>query len=158
MQYHSEFNFHRSPSRDRTPWNIADQTGDSTVVPTFRSFVLLRERLVPYLAEQGRLCIAQSTPLMRALCFETVDERQWEFPYQYFLGDDLLVAPVVEEGVTSQRVFLPDGDWVDASNGSSLVGGRVIENECPVHRSPVFVAAKRADALAPLFHDLAEVS
>jgi alpha-glucosidase (family GH31 glycosyl hydrolase) len=158
MQYHSEFNFHRSPSRDRTPWNIAEQTGESSVISTFRSFVLLRERLVPYLAAQGRQSIEQSKPLMRALFFETDDERQWEFPYQYFLGDGLLVAPVVEEGATSQRVYLPDGEWVDASNGSSLAGGSVIECECPINRSPVFVAAERADALAPLFHDLAEVS
>ncbi|WP_202045505.1 TIM-barrel domain-containing protein [Microbacterium sp. Se63.02b] len=27
MQYHSEFNHHRLPSRDRTPWNIAERTG-----------------------------------------------------------------------------------------------------------------------------------
>jgi len=160
MQYHSEFNFHRSPSRDRTPWNVAEQTGDSTVVSTFRRFVLLRERLVPYLAEQGRQSVEQAKPLMRALFFETDDVRQWEFPYQYFLGDHLLVAPVVEEGATSQRVFLPDGEWVDPDSGSALPGGRVIERECPIHRSPVFVAARRADALAPLFHDLeiAEVS
>ncbi|MCY7405583.1 MAG: hypothetical protein LH475_13345 [Cryobacterium sp.] len=28
MQYHSEFNHHRTPSVDRTPWNIAERTGD----------------------------------------------------------------------------------------------------------------------------------
>ena len=36
MQYHSEFNFHRTPSRDRTPWNIAERSGDDSVIPTFR--------------------------------------------------------------------------------------------------------------------------
>ena len=36
MQYHSEFNHHRTPSRDRTPWNIAEQTGDERVLDVFR--------------------------------------------------------------------------------------------------------------------------
>jgi alpha-glucosidase (family GH31 glycosyl hydrolase) len=154
MQYHSEFNFHRSPSRDRTPWNIAEQTGDATVIATFRRFVRLRERLVPYLAHQGRLSVEQSKPLMRPLFFETDDARQWEFPYEYFLGNDLLVAPVVEEGVTSQRVFLPEGEWVDAWQGSALVGGCVMECGSPTGQIPVFVAADRADAIVPLFHNL----
>ena len=33
MQYHSEFNHHRQPCRDRTPWNIAERTGDTSVHP-----------------------------------------------------------------------------------------------------------------------------
>ena len=49
MQYHSEFNHHRVPSRDRTPWNIAERTGDPRVLPTYRAFARLREALVPYL-------------------------------------------------------------------------------------------------------------
>jgi alpha-glucosidase (family GH31 glycosyl hydrolase) len=154
MQYHSEFNFHRSPSRDRTPWNVAEQTGDATVIATFRRFVHLRERLVPYLCEQGRRSVEQAKPLLRALFFETDDVRQWEFPYQYFLGDDLLVAPVVEEGATSRSVFLPEGDWIDASEGSELVGGCVVECGSRIDQIPVFVAARHADALVPLFHNL----
>src|SRR4030095_14940381 len=47
MQYHSEFNHHRTPSRDRTPWNIAEQTGDDRVLEVFRAFAHLRERLLP---------------------------------------------------------------------------------------------------------------
>ena len=49
MQYHSEFNHHRTPSRDRTPWNLAEQTGDERVLEVFRGFAQLRERLVHYL-------------------------------------------------------------------------------------------------------------
>ncbi|WP_308201592.1 TIM-barrel domain-containing protein [Sphaerisporangium perillae] len=70
MQYHSEFNHHRSPSRDRTPWNIARRTGDERVLPVFRKFAHLRERLVPYLAEQARVAVAGGPPLMRGLFFD----------------------------------------------------------------------------------------
>ncbi len=70
MQYHSEFNHHRTPSRDRTPWNIAERTGDERVLPVSRRFVQLRERLVPYLAEETRHAIAAGEPLMRPLFFD----------------------------------------------------------------------------------------
>ena len=39
MQYHSEFNQHRVPSNDRTPWNIQERWKDMRVVPTFRFWV-----------------------------------------------------------------------------------------------------------------------
>ena len=139
MQFHSEFNHHRLPSRDRTPWNIAERTADARVLPTYRLFARLRDALVPYLADQGRRCVERRVPLMRALWFDWPDDpRVWDFPYQYLLGDGLLVAPVVEPGVEVWPVYLPAGDWVDAWTGETLKGGRVLERPVPLHRIPVF--------------------
>ena len=70
MQYHSEFNHHQLPLRDRTPWHVAETTGDDRVVPLFRSYADLRERLVPYLAEQAARTITTDRPLMRPLFFD----------------------------------------------------------------------------------------
>jgi alpha-glucosidase (family GH31 glycosyl hydrolase) len=159
MQYHSEYNHHRSPSRDRTPWNVADRTGDGRVLPLFRRFVQLRERLVPYLAEQGRAGLERGVPLMRALFLEVPDDdRVWDFPEQYFLGDALLVAPVTEPGATRQRVFLPAGDWVDPWTGEELSGGDVVERDAPLDRIPVFVDAARAGDLVECFQGLTNVA
>ena len=145
MQYHSEFNFHRQPSRDRTPWNIADQSGDETVISIFRRFVQARERLVGYLVEQARESLRTRRPLMRALFFESDDERIWQFPYEYLLGNGLLVAPVVEEGATEQEIFLPPGEWMDPLSGDLYVGPGVIEHACPVDRLPALVSARATD-------------
>ena len=154
MQYHSEYNHHRRPSRDRTPWNVAEQLGDAKVIPVFRRFVRLRERLVPYLAEQGERSLVSGKPLMRALFFEVEgDPRIWDFPREYFLGDDLLVAPVTEPGARTVRVFVPPGDWIDVWTGETLTGTDVLVRDAPLDRIPVFVAAHRAEVLAPLFHD-----
>jgi alpha-glucosidase (family GH31 glycosyl hydrolase) len=151
MQYHSEFNFHRSPSRDRTPWNVAEQTGDPGVVPLFRRLVQLRERLVPYLVEQGERAIATSLPLMRGLFFTSDDERLWDFPYQYLLGDDILVAPVVEPGVRRLDVFVPAGHWLDPWSGDEVAGARVVRVDAPVGAIPVLVSARAAGRLMPAF-------
>ena len=157
MQYHSEYNHHRSPSRDRTPWNVAEQTGDPQVLPLFRRFARLRERLVPYLAEQGRQAAATGKPLMRPLFFEIDDDtRIWDFPEQYFLGDDLLVAPVTREGMTKVSVYVPVGDWIDPCNGDLVRGPAVVDRDAPLDRIPVLVNAARAEILAPLFADLGD--
>ena len=94
---------------------------------------------------------------MRALCFEVDDdERIWDFPHQWFLGDDLLVAPVTREGVSRWPVYLPKGEWVDPWRGEAIVGPAVVERDAPIDEVPVYVAAGRAAMLAPHFADLDE--
>jgi alpha-glucosidase (family GH31 glycosyl hydrolase) len=161
MQYHSEFNHHRLPSRDRTPWNVAEQTGDADVVGVFRRFTELRRRLIPYLAAEGRRAVSERRPLMRALLFDAHDDdRIWEFPYQYLLGDALLVSPVCEEGATAWRTYLPGGEWVDAWSGERLQGRTVVERPVPLDEIPLFITAARAEELLPLVRpgELVEVS
>jgi len=161
MQYHSEFNHHQLPSRDRTPWNVAEQTGDQAVIDIFRQLVELRRRLLPYLVQEGRRAATERKPLMRALFFEAHDDdRIWDYPYQYLLGDALLVAPVCEEGATTWSTYLPDGDWVDAWSGEQLGGRTVIERSVPLDQIPLFITAARAEQLLPLVRpsELLEVS
>ena len=161
MQYHSEFNHHQLPSRDRTPWNVAEQTGDEAVIDIFRQLVELRRRLLPYLVQEGRRAVTERKPLMRALFFEAHDdERIWDYPYQYLLGDALLVAPVCEESATTWSTYLPDGDWVDAWSGEHLRGCTVAERPVPLDQIPLFITAARAEELLPLVRpsELLEVS
>jgi alpha-glucosidase (family GH31 glycosyl hydrolase) len=151
MQYHSEYH-HRTPSRDRTPWNVAEQTRDPRVLEVYRRFAQLRMRLQPYLRAQARVSVAAGKPLMRALFFEFPDDpRIWDFPYTYLLGDDLLVAPVVEPGTEEQRVYLPDGEWIDPWTSEHFVGPIVVTCEAPLDRIPVYVTARGATMLVDLF-------
>jgi alpha-glucosidase (family GH31 glycosyl hydrolase) len=139
MQYHSEFNHHRRPSRDRTPWNIAERTGDARVIAIYRQFAHTRQRLVPYLVEQARHAVERRVPLMRALFFDWPDDpRGWCHPYEYMLGDDLLVAPVVAPGVDQWEVYLPPGVWIDAWTGERVEGAQVVTREVPLDTIPLY--------------------
>lgn len=151
MQYHSEFNHHRAPSGDRTPWNIAERSGEPRVLDVFRSYARLRERLLPYICEQARLAVEGRVPLMRALLFEDADPRGWDYPHQYLFGADLLVAPVTEPGAEQWTVYLPTGDWVDAWTGEPVAGGTILERDVPLDVIPVYVRAAAAGVLHPLF-------
>ncbi|SDZ30727.1 glycoside hydrolase family 31 protein [Herbiconiux ginsengi] len=152
MQYHSEFNHHRLPSRDRTPWNIAERTGSAEVLPVFREFAQLRERLVPYLTAAAASSIRSGRPLMRPLYFDHGhDERVWEHPLHWYLGDDLLVSPVVQPSETTHEVLLPEGRWVDAWTGEESRGDRMLERPTPIGEVPVYVRAEAWPALGELF-------
>jgi len=145
MQYHSEFNEHRQPSRDRTPWNIQARTGDQDVIPIFRQYAKLRMELLPYIYEQARKASHTGVPLMRALPIEYPDDRQvYDFPYQYLFGDALLVAPVVWAGTTHQAVYLPEGEWADCWTGLSYHGPVILDYATPKHIIPVLT---RSDAM-----------
>jgi len=124
MQYHSEFNHHRLPSRDRTPWNIAERHGRPDVLNQFRRWAHVRERLVPYLHEQAVASVAAGKPLMRAPILEAPDDPLvWSRPTQFFLGADVLVAPVTEPAATSVDVYLPAGNWIDLCSGEPVAPG-----------------------------------
>lgn len=151
MQYHSEFNHHLQPSNDRTPWNVAERTGDPRVLDTYRRYAQLRERLVPYLAEQARRSVATAQPLMRALFFDwPEDPAIWHFPLEYLLGDELLIAPVTEPGVSEMSVYLPKGEWVDAWTGEELSGPASVTRLVPIDEIPVFVRAPAGKLLLPV--------
>ncbi len=152
MQYHSEFHHHRPPWRDRTPWNVAETAGDPDVVDVFRRYAHLRTRLKPYLVEQARLSVRTARPLMRGLFVDHPhDERAWDFPRQFLLGDDLLVNPVTEPGVTEWATYLPDGEWVDAWDGTRHAGGQLVARPVPRDVVPVYLRGEAAVRLRPMF-------
>ena len=150
MQYHSEFNHHRPPLRDRTPWNIAEQTGTTDVVETFRHWIRIREQLIPYLQQQARLAISSSRPLLRPLFFDhAADPEIWNYPHQYQLGDDLLVNPVTQPGVQTWDTYLPTGMWTDAWTQRPLDGGSIHRKQVTLRSIPLYIRADRQREALP---------
>jgi alpha-glucosidase/alpha-D-xyloside xylohydrolase len=62
-------------------------------------------------------------------------------------GRDLLVAPVVEQGATSRRIYLPRGAWYDFWTGERVQGGAEISRNVDLETTPLYV---RAGAILPL--------
>jgi alpha-glucosidase (family GH31 glycosyl hydrolase) len=148
MQYHSEHNDHRRPLIDRTPWNVAEQTGEPRVLDTYRFYAKLRMNLIPYLDTLGHIASRDGTPIIRPLLVEYPDDPEAvAVDDQYLLGAGLLVAPVLEEGATSRQVYVPDGVWYDLWTGTPIPSGW-IEAETPLDRIPVYV---RGGAAIPMW-------
>jgi len=143
MQYHSEYTPPGAPSKDRTPWNIQADTGDERVIPLYRHFAKLRMQLLPYIRAEAAWSAASGEPLLRPLLLDSPDEPvAWQIDDQFRFGRDLLVAPVVEEGATTRRLYLPRGEWRDFWDHTSYTGSQWIEIDAPWDRIPVFARAE----------------
>jgi alpha-glucosidase (family GH31 glycosyl hydrolase) len=152
MQYHSEFNHHRRPLRDRTPWWVAEVNEDPDVVDVFRRYAVLRERLVPYLADQARQAVADGLPLLRGLFLDHHEDPEvWRWPAEFTLGTDLLVHPVTEPGVTTWPTYVPAGRWVDVWDGTVVDGPAVVERAVPRDLVPVYCREGAWDGLRDVF-------
>ena len=70
-----------------------------------------------------------------------------QHPWQYLLGESLLVAPVYEPGARTWRLWLPPGRWADWHTRTVYEGNRYLDVPTEVDRLPLFA---RADAIIPL--------
>lgn len=106
-----------------------------------KKYLLLRERIRPYIREQMQLTHEKGIPIMRPLFFDfKEDKAAWDVDDQYMFGPDIMVAPVLEAGVESRKVYLPAGStWTDAWNGKIYEGGQTIDAAAPIDTIPLFL-------------------
>ncbi len=114
-----------------------------------KDLLFLRERLRPYILEQMHLAQEKGIPPMRPLFFDfPADEASTTIDDEFLFGPDLLVAPVLQEGARSLRVYLPGGTiWRDAWTGQTFEGGQYVTAEAPLARIPLYL---RANAHLPI--------
>ncbi len=104
-------------------------------------FVKIRESLKTYLKKLMKEAHEDGTPIMRTLFYEfPEDDKTWEVDNTYMLGDEILVAPIMNYKDRSRKVYLPKGHtWENIFNGVSYKGGTTYEIECPLEEIPIFL-------------------
>ena len=131
MQYHAESK--AEFNQDRTPWNIAERRNAPWVIDVYRYYAKLRMAMLPYIVSEAEKCVATGVPMMRALWVEfPQDEKAGVIYDQYMFGDDLMVAPVVEEGKTERSVYVPEGNWKNIFTGECFTGGKTYQMSAEV--------------------------
>ena len=114
-------------NNERSPWNMEESYAASGFMDEMRYWHKLHDQLHPYLWKTAQDCVRNSTPFMRPLVYEWPnDVNAVNCQDEYLLGNDLLVAPLLEENATSREVYLPDGLWVDFFDGTEYVGNQTI--------------------------------
>jgi len=125
--------------RSMPPWEQSEQGKD-----IYRFYARLRYNLIPYLYHLVSQAHSLGLPIMRPMFLECPrDEKCWEIPEQYFLGDDLLVAPVLEN-TRIRKVYLPEGKWMDFWTRKIEQGPKWIKYPVPLNVIPVFARAGSA--------------
>jgi alpha-glucosidase len=124
------------------PWSFGDAyerlIGDA---------IRLRYRFIPYLYQCMATTVRTGQPIVRPMLLACPgNTKAAEHETQFFVGSDVLVAPVCEPGTRVRSIYLPDGSWYDWWTDKLLIGG-TMDVFAPLGQIPVFV---RAGAILPL--------
>jgi alpha-glucosidase len=128
---------------DQEPWSFGPE-----VEAIARRYIRYRYRLLPYYETLFEEAARTGAPIMRPLFWAFPDDPVgYTVSDQFMVGDQLLVAPVVQPGARERLVYLPAGRWYDPWQRALVEGGRWLVAEAPLDRVPLFV---RAGAVIPL--------
>jgi alpha-D-xyloside xylohydrolase len=125
---------HGAPPRE--PWEY-----DEALTEDFRRILGLRYSLMPYIYAEARDSSAKGFPMLRTLFFEfPADKTSWLIDDEYMFGENLLVAPLFEEGKNTRQVYLPPGQWIDYQTGKAYPGAKW--HEITAGQIPVILLVK----------------
>ncbi len=116
---------------EHRPWMFDEET-----LAVYKKFAVLHHELIPYIYSQAAYSYEVRQPTMRPQTGT----------YQYMLGDELLVAPMFEQGNTRTVVF-PKGDWIYLFDESKTYSSGTKKLDFALDEYPVFV---RKGAIIPM--------
>jgi alpha-glucosidase/alpha-D-xyloside xylohydrolase len=121
---------------------------NAQVEPICRKYLNLRYQLMPYLYSAVHECTQTGMPVIRALWLHYPgDATAVARGDEYLWGRDMLVAPVVEKGAASRKVYLPKGTWHDFWTNERQEGGKEITRAVDLETTPLYV---RGGAIIPM--------
>lgn len=124
-------------------WSYGEQ-----VYEICRRYLFLREKLRPYIRELMREAHQKGSPLMRPLFYDfPEDPEAWKVEDEYMFGPDILVAPILYEGMRERSVYLPKGIWRNFHERKEYTGGCHITVNAPLEEIPVFIKAGALEEL-----------
>lgn len=114
------------------PWQVLDREHAEAC----KQVLQIRDKYLSTILELAEQCRITSQPIIRPLCYHYPNEGLEKITDQFLLGENIVVAPVVEKNARKRTVHLPQGSWRGA-DGRLYTGG-VWEVEAPLAFLPVF--------------------
>jgi alpha-glucosidase len=121
----------------REPWIFGEP-----YTSIIRQFLILRYQLIPYLYTLAWRSHEEGTPVIRPLFWNHPElSSSWDIDDQFYLGDDMLIAPVLQSACDSRKVVLPPGDWYLLWDDTYYQGPATITIPVSLERIPIFIRA-----------------
>jgi alpha-glucosidase (family GH31 glycosyl hydrolase) len=115
------------------PWRILSPENNTIC----RQIAELHAQHGNTLLELARAAAKTGEPIVRPLCWQWPDRGFETIVDQFMLGDDILVAPVVQKGARRRSVVFPPGTW-RSEDGAVIAGSATKEIDAPLNRVPWF--------------------
>ena len=141
-------------SMNQEPWLFGED-----VLSIYRKYVELRYSLIPYFYDLCRVCEQTGLPIIRPLVLHYEnDTNVRNLNDEFLVGESLLVAPVVDQGVTKRLVYLPEGIWYDYWTHEEYRGSQYYPADAPLSVCPIFVKAGSVLPKAPAQTYIGEIA
>lgn len=114
---------------------------------------VIHTKLKNYLADASKYNAEKGVGIVRPLFFYYDEDKAYAECFEYMLGRDILVAPVIKQGVNKRTVYLPDDEWIHAESGKVYHGG-TYEVNAPIGHIPVFYRKNADKSLITAFESM----
>jgi alpha-glucosidase len=113
---------------------------DDSIMQFFCRFGKMHWALKDYFKALNQESAATGIPMVRALLLEyPTDTATYSVKDEFLLGQDLLIAPVIEKGALSRRVYFPAGEWENVWTHQVVKGGAYETINAALGYPPVYV-------------------
>jgi alpha-D-xyloside xylohydrolase len=138
-------------SSSEMPWEFTTANGRTTAsLDTYRKYARLHMELFPYVWSLAQQMRDTGYPIVRPFGLAAPDSGAHPSD-QYFLGESLLVAPVITAGATSRSVRFPVGEWLDWWTGIPAgANGAMATVAADLDTLPLFI---KRGAIVPMLRD-----
>ena len=129
------------------PWEFNAENGRTQAsLDIYRRYARLHMRLFPYVWSYATAIRRTGHPIARPY---GLVEAGAPIEDQYFLGDHVLVAPVITAGQTARPVLAPGGTWYDWWTGETLAAGMSMI-DAPLDKLPLYI---KGGGIVPMLRD-----
>jgi alpha-glucosidase len=138
----------KNPDSERRIW-VYPEPYSSILRKTFQ----LRYAMQPYIYTEARRTYDTGVAFLRPLYYDWPEAPEaYTNKNEYLFGDAMLVAPVVAavekvSGLATERVWLPEGEWIEWQTGKHIAGPVAVDRSFSIEQTPVYV---KAGAIVPM--------
>ncbi len=107
-----------------------------------KNAIELRYKLLPFWYNEFYNSSKTGLPVMRAMFLNYQNDENCyahDSQYQFMIGENLLIAPVLNSYDKFKKLYLPSGKWYNWNDNKIVDGGKWIIEEVPINKIPIFL-------------------
>lgn len=137
---------------EREPWSFGAE-----LEAINKKFIELRYRLLPYIYAAFWEHHKYGFPILRPVIMLEQDNASNHYREDEFtFGDKILVCPVLDEGATTRKLYLPAGTWYNYWTHEAMEGAQEHTAAAPLDSMPIFVKAGSVIPESPVMQHVNE--
>lgn len=115
------------------PWRVLSPSNNAIC----KDMAILHAQFGEEILSYAKLSSLTGEPIVKPMTWFWPDAEYETIQDQFILGENLLVAPVIQKGARSREVIIPEGTW-EGDDGSKIKGPVTIKIDVPLERLPYY--------------------